>query len=145
MPRSANVPLRALPAKYDRLPTVAMIVPDLDDDMHDGTIEAGDDWLKSHLGRLVRWASTHDTLVVLTWDEGFDAGNSIPTIFYGPMVRPGSYPERIDHYNVLRTLEDMYGLGRTGRAAAARPIADCWQPVATAERASLARVGRLRP
>ncbi|MBD5656334.1 MAG: acid phosphatase, partial [Candidatus Eremiobacteraeota bacterium] len=127
VPKSASRPFDALPASYNSLPTVAMLIPDVDDDMHDGTIAAGDDWLASHLKRLTEWADAHDTLVVLTWDEGFDRDNTIPTIFYGPMIKPGRYEERIDHYNVLRTLEDAYGLARTGKAADVPAIADCWK------------------
>jgi phosphatidylinositol-3-phosphatase len=112
---------------FDTLATVTFVIPDLDDDMHDGTIEAGDAWARAHLGPLAVWAQQHDTLVIVTWDEGFDAGNSIPTIFAGPMVRTGTYSERIDHYRVLRTLEDMYGLAPTGRAESAAPIVDCWR------------------
>jgi acid phosphatase len=127
VPPSENLPLTAIPASYDDLPTVAMLIPDVDDDMHDGTIEEGDDWLRTHVAGLLKWADAHDTLVILTWDEGFDATNSIPTIFYGPMVKPGRYAERIDHYNTLRTLEDLYGLALTGRAASAQAITDCWR------------------
>jgi acid phosphatase len=127
VPASDSRPMSELPASYDRLPTLTMLIPDVDDDMHDGSVEAGDDWLRTHLGALLAWADTHDTLVVLTWDEGYDATNSIPTIFYGPMVKPGKYAERIDHYNVLRTLEDAYGLAHTGRSGAAAPIVDCWR------------------
>jgi acid phosphatase len=126
VPASDNKPLRALPA-FDALPTVAFLIPDVDDDMHDGTIAAGDEWLRKHLAPLMKWADAHDTLVVLTWDEGYDQRNTIPTIFYGPMVKPGRYAQPIDHYNVLRTLEDMYGLAHTGRAGAAVPIEGCWR------------------
>ncbi len=124
VPRSDAKAFAALPS-YDALPTVSFIIPDVDDDMHDGTIAAGDQWLRSHLTSLVKWADAHDSLVVLTWDEGYDRTNSIPTILYGPMVKPGRYPERIDHYNVLRTLEDAYHLRRTGMAADVAPLA-CW-------------------
>jgi len=127
IPKADSRPMTALPANYDALPTVAILIPNVDDDMHDGTIEEGDDWLRSHVAGLLAWADAHDTLVVLTWDEGFDDTNSIPTIFYGPMVKPGRYPEPITHYNTLRTLEDLYGLAHTGRAAAAAPIIDCWR------------------
>ena len=71
--------------------------------------------------------ATHDTLVVFTWDEGYDLPNSIPTMFVGPMIRAGRYSERIDHFNVLRTLEDLYGLAPTGKAANAAPITDVWR------------------
>jgi hypothetical protein len=43
------------------------------------------------------------------------------------MVRPGRYAQRVDHLNVLRTLEDMYGLAPTGAAARVAPISDCWR------------------
>lgn len=136
VPRHLGRPFTELPA-FDALPTLAFLIPDVDDDMHDGSIAAGDKWLGTHLTSLVRWANAHDALIVLTWDEGYDDANSIPTIFYGPMVRPGRYTERIDHYNVLRTLEDAYHLRRTGKAATATPIADCWQ---TTGRAAALRV-----
>lgn len=125
LPSSAGQPFSALPA-YSKLPTVSFIVPDVDDDMHDGSIADGDSWLKSHVQGLLGWAAAHDTLVILTWDEGYDRANTIPTILLGPMVKPGRYAAPIDHYNVLRTLEDMYGLTPTGAAARVSPLKDCW-------------------
>jgi phosphatidylinositol-3-phosphatase len=126
VPPSLNLRLSDLPP-YARLPTVAFVIPNLDDDMHDGTIEEGDDWLGRRLGPLIAWSQEHDTLVVLTWDEGYDDANDIPTLFLGPMVRPARYAERIDHFRVLRTLEDAYHLAPTGNAARVAPITDCWR------------------
>ena len=63
----------------------------------------------------------------MTWDEGFDRANTIPIVLVGPMVRPGRYGERIDHYNVLRTIEDMYALAPTGAAARVSSLANCWR------------------
>jgi acid phosphatase len=64
----------------------------------------------------------------VTWDEDDASGdNQIPTLFVGPMVKPGQYGEAITHYNVLRTVEDMYGLGHAGASARANPILDTWQ------------------
>ena len=63
----------------------------------------------------------------LTWDEDDNnAGNRIPTIFAGAGVRTGQYPEHIDHYSVLRTLQDMYGLPPLANSATASPIVDIW-------------------
>jgi acid phosphatase len=126
IPQTLHRPLDDL-TSFDDLPTVTFIVPDVDDDMHDGTVEAGDAWAKTHLAPLLQWAATHDTLVVFTWDEGFDARNSIPTMFVGPMVRAGTYSQRIDHYTVLRTLEALYDLPPSGNAAHAAPITDVWR------------------
>jgi acid phosphatase len=127
VPKSSNRPFADLPRSYDALPTVSFLIPDVDDDMHDGSIADGDSWLEKHVKPLLAWADAHDTLVIVTWDEGYDPENTIPTIFYGPMVKPGRYAERVDHYATLRTLEDMYGLALTGKASSAPPIADCWK------------------
>jgi hypothetical protein len=127
VPASDSKPMDDLPRSYDALPTVSFLIPDVDDDMHDGSIEAGDTWLATHVKPLLAWADKHDTLVVLTWDEGYDADNTIPTIFYGPMVKPGRYAERVDHLNTLRTLEAMYRLPITGKATLVSPIVDCWK------------------
>jgi acid phosphatase len=34
--------------------------------------------------------------------------------------------QNINHYNVLRTIEDMYGLAPLGKAASATPITSIW-------------------
>jgi acid phosphatase len=126
VPQRLHRPLAEL-TSYDALATVTFIVPNVDDDMHDGSVQSGDDWARRRLSPLLKWAAAHDALVIVTWDEGFDRRNSIPTMFVGPMVRAGRYAERIDHYRVLRTLEDLYGLAPTGKAAAVAPITDVWR------------------
>ncbi|HLN80294.1 MAG TPA: alkaline phosphatase family protein [Thermoanaerobaculia bacterium] len=128
VPASANLAFASIPADYADLPTVAFVVPNLCNDMHDCGVATGDGWLRDRIDPYLRWADTHNSLLVLTWDES-NSGNSIPTIFVGPMVQAGDSGERIDHYGVLRTLEEMYGLQPTGHAAEAAPIADVWQAV----------------
>lgn len=124
---SENLPLSALPADYGKLPTVSFIIPNLLNDMHSASIARGDAWLRTHVGPIVDWAMTHDTLVILTFDESDEPiGNGIPTVFAGPMVRPGRYDERITHYSVLRTIEDFYGLPAAGRSAGAAPVTGVW-------------------
>ena len=66
-------------------------------------------------------------MFVLTFDE--DDGsqqNQIPTIITGAGVVAGNYPETINHYNLLRTIEDAYGLTPVGASATANPITDIW-------------------
>ena len=41
------------------------------------------------------------------------------------IVHSGS-AQRTDHYGVLRTLEDMYGLAPIGSAAGAKPLTGIW-------------------
>lgn len=124
---SENLPLTALPADYSRLPTVSFIVPNMVDDMHSASIARGDTWLRTHVSPIIDWAMKHNTLVIVTWDESDDAiDNHIPTIFVGPMVKPGRYDAPITHYRVLRTVEDMYGLPHAGHSATVPPITGVW-------------------
>jgi acid phosphatase len=115
------------PTNYATLPTVSLVVPDLAHDMHSGTVQAADSWLKNHLNGYVKWAQTNNSLLILTWDEDDKTqSNQIPTIFVGQMVNPGQYSELINHYNVLRTIEDMYGLPYAGNTGTVSPIMDIW-------------------
>ena len=124
-----NLPFSDFPSTdFAKLPTVSFVIPDLMDDMHDGTIQQGDYWLQTHLLSYVTWARNNNSLMILTFDEDDgSASNHILTLFIGPMVKPGKYSERINHYNVLRTIEDMYKLPHLGQAAAAKPITDVWK------------------
>lgn len=127
VPRTDAVPFSALPF-YDALPDVAFVVPNQLDDMHSASVQRGDDWLREHIGPLIAWAKTHDGLVILTWDESSaPVTNHIPTIFIGPMVKPGRYDEQVTHYRVLRTIEDLFNLRHAGNAAKASPIVDIWR------------------
>jgi hypothetical protein len=128
IPASSIQPFTAFPHDYAKLPTVAFVIPDLQDDMHSGSIAHGDAWLRRTLSPLVAWAALHNTLIIITWDESSaPLSNHIPTLFVGPMVRPGRYAEPITHYAVLRTIEDMYGLPHAAHAADVQPIVDCWR------------------
>lgn len=124
---SHDLPFAAFPTEYDRLPSVAFVAPDLGHDAHDGTLTAADDFLRAELGGYAVWAATHDSLLVVTFDEedGGAAGNRILTVLSGAHVRPGTYPERIDHVTVLHTIESAFGLAPLGAPAA--PITDAWQ------------------
>jgi len=154
--RFADFP--ANPGKFETLPTVAIVVPGLKHDMHDGkpekSIPRGDAWLKKNIDGYYQWAKTHNSLLIVTWDESADKTkdpqtgadsdvlgltdpfvkptdqrtrnmqNRIPTIIAGAHVKQGEYSEGkgVTHVNILRTLEAMYGLARSGaqqpRAAA---------------------------
>lgn len=128
LPSTVNQPFTAFPTNYANLPTVSFVIPDLLDDMHDGTVQQGDTWLQNNLSAYVNWAKTNNSLLIITWDEDDGSeGNQIPTIFVGPMVKPGKYSEQITHYNVLRTIEALYGVPYLGGAAKVKTITDIWQ------------------
>ena len=127
IPTTTNLPYSYFPTDYTTLPTVSFVIPNLNDDMHDGTIQQGDSWLQQHLNAYAQWAMTHNSLLIITFDEDDGSqGNRIATIFVGQMVVPGQYSELIYHFNVLRTLEDMFDLPYAGVSGSYQPITDVW-------------------
>jgi len=63
------------------------VVPNQDNDMHDGTIAQGDAWLLANLAAYYAYASdpANNSLLILTFDEDGDntPSNQITTIFAG--------------------------------------------------------------
>lgn len=127
LPASVNQPFTSFPGNYAHLPTLAFVIPSLAHDMHNGTVGQGDQWLQHNLSRYAHWAATHDSLLVLTWDEDdHSEHNQIPTIITGVHVQPGRYPEKITHYRLLRTLQSCEHLAPIGDSATTKPITDIW-------------------
>jgi hypothetical protein len=128
LPATTNLRFTHFPttaAGFAALPTVSLVDPNLQDDMHDGTIQQGDTWLKNNMNAYLQWAKANNSLLVVTWDEDDSSqSNQVPTLFAGAHIAAGSYSERITHYTVLRTVEDAYGLGHLGNSASVNPITD---------------------
>lgn len=131
-PGNLHLPFTDFPSDYNNLPDVSYVIPDQRNDMHNGSdpgrIKRGDKWFRKNLDGYIQWARTNNSMLIFTFDEDdFSSDNRITTFFFGPMVFKGAYSNHIDHYNVLRTLEDMYGLTHSGNAATATPIDYCWK------------------
>lgn len=157
LPSTVNQPfttfqdIQTSPGGFANLPTVSYVVPDQTYDMHDGTIQQADDWLKTNIiDAYLPWAMTHNSLLIVTWDEdGTNTPtNQIPTIFAGAHVKTGAYTETnlnvnnpyvgsptdpgietptgtaMNHWNVLSTIEDIYGVGHVGRSVNRPPVSD---------------------
>jgi phosphatidylinositol-3-phosphatase len=128
VPAASNLTYGSFPADYSTLPTVSFVSPNLCNDMHDCSIGTGDGWLSSHLDSYAQWAKTHNSLLIVTFDEDNSLSlNQIFTFFVGAKVTPGAYSEKINHYNVLRTIEAAYGLPGINSAASLSPITDVFQ------------------
>jgi acid phosphatase len=105
-----------------------VVIPNLCNDMHDCPVATGDNWARQHLAGYLDWARTHNSLLIVTFDENDGGGsNRILTFFAGATVHSGQYGERVDHYRLLRTIEWMYGLPGIGQAGQAGPITDVWR------------------
>ena len=131
VPDTVNRPLADFPAgDFTALPTVSFVIPTLSDDMHDGSVAQGDQWLRTHVEAYARWAVSHNSLLIVTFDEGpvfpAPADTRIATIMVGAHVRTGTSDQRITHYSILRTLEDFYGLPPIGEDQSASTITGIW-------------------
>lgn len=122
-----NQPFSEFPQDFAKLPTVSMVVPDQSNDMHDGSVAQGDAWLAKNIGPYAQWAMTHNSLLIVTWDEDDNsAANHVATLFVGSMVKRVSSTQLINHYNVLRTIEEMLALPHLGNSAQVEPVSGVW-------------------
>lgn len=129
VPASSAKTFDQFPSDYATLPKVSFVIPNLCDDMHDCPVATGDAWLKDNLGAYARWARTHNSLLLVTFDEDNRMyRNTIPTVLYGQPVTPGRTSSTpYDHYDVLRTVEDLAGLTtHAGNAASATDVTGIW-------------------
>jgi hypothetical protein len=128
------VPLTALThdLRAGRLPDFVWISPNLCDDGHDCSMSTADRFLAQLVPALGKELGPRGFLA-LTWDEGstdqgccqLAHGGQVVTILAGPQVRRGAGGSGdFDHYSLLRTIEDAFGLGHLGQAAC-----PCTQPL----------------
>jgi phosphatidylinositol-3-phosphatase len=114
-----------------RLPDFALVVPDLCHDMHDCSVSTGDDWLRAEIVPLLRSPALAGGVVFVVFDEGTTGeggGGRVEALALGPTVRRGSvFAGSTNHYGLLRTIEDAWGLPRLGLSARARPIEGIWK------------------
>lgn len=166
LPSSVNVSFSQFPttaAGYADLPAFSFVVPNEQDDMHDGSITEGDTWLANNMEAYRQWAQTHDSLLIFTFDESdmgelaADPNNQIITTISGQGIVDGKYDEAaiarfhlsnaaapdtaINHYNLLKTIEDIEGTANDASNVAAfnsqtdvEPITDIFaRPAAVPE------------
>ena len=97
------------------LPRYAFITPNLDDDMHDGTIAQGDAWLSREIPKIMATdAYQHGGAIFLFWDEGsgtLGPGDDPPFLVVSPNVKPGFVSTvAYDTSSYLKTVQQIFGL-----------------------------------
>jgi acid phosphatase len=120
------VPIEALDADLAGVtPNFVWITPGLCHDGHDCAIDVAGAWLDGLVSRIVSsdaWRS--NGMLFIVWDEG-DGGDSnlVPLIVLTKDATATRIETQYDHYSLLATIEDIFGLPRLGAAATARPLA----------------------
>jgi hypothetical protein len=112
-----DVPLGKTPDLSARF---TFITPNLCHDTHNCLVGSGDRYLSALIPKLVNSSQYRagKTAVFLTYDEDDGStSNRIPTIVISPHTGTGTRSAtRFTHYSLLRTTEDMLGLGHLGAA-----------------------------
>jgi acid phosphatase len=98
------------------------ITPNLINDMHDGSVQQGDAWLRANVAPVLTssWFTNFDSTVIITMDEGDAPGsnNLIPMVVISNHARGhGNVAVAGNHYGDLRTIEEAFGLGLLGGAS----------------------------
>lgn len=128
--RARIVPLQELTADVaaGQLPDLAFVVPDLCNSMHDCPVRTGDLWLRRVVGPLLK---LRRTAIFITFDEGLSSargGGHVPTLVVGTAVRRKSTFRAVtNHYGLLRTVEQAWGLPLLGQSRRARSITGIWR------------------
>ena len=130
--RNRVVPFTQLSSdlRRHRLPDLSLVVPNLCDDMHDCSVATGDAWLKTHVVPLLHSRALRGGVVFVVFDEGTSStggGGHVYALALGPTVRGGSrFTRATNHYGLLRTIEDAWGLPRLGFSRTGTPIGGIW-------------------
>jgi len=110
-----------------QVPNFVWITPNMCSDTHDCPVSTGDTWLANVVPRIIGSAAFRNGGVLfITWDEGSsdasccgDAwGGHVATLVISPKSIAGARSSIAEnHYSLLRTIEDGFGLGHLGAAA----------------------------
>jgi hypothetical protein len=94
------------------IPDYVFITPDLNHDMHDGTVAEGDTWLATEIPKLVATdVFAQGGVLFLLWDEGANDGDYPPFIAVSPNAKHGySSPKAYDTSAYLKTVQAILGL-----------------------------------
>ena len=96
------------------IPKYVFITPNLDNDMHDGSIALGDTWLSNQVPKLLATdAYKNGGVIFLLWDEGggSPASDDPPFLAISPNVAPGMHSQvDYDTSSYLKTVQDILGI-----------------------------------
>jgi hypothetical protein len=122
------------------------VVPNICEDGHDNCKPQGnevkqfDDFVAREVPLIeASPAFGSDGVIIVTFDEGnsnlgpgtgqFAGGGNVVFAVLSPLAKPAVYGGTFNHYSLLRTLEDGFGITNyLGGAATASPINTIWQP-----------------
>ncbi len=124
----------ATDAANGTLPEFSFIVPDVNDDAHNGTPQQADSWLQSKivnpLSNNSAFAPGGDGVLIVDFDEAADSdtehgGGHVAVVLWGPNVKAGFTQTSntvYQHQSMLRTVMELLQLSNPPGAAASAPL-----------------------
>ncbi len=111
------------------LPDYAFITPNLDNDMHDGSMQQGDAWLAREVPKILGTeAFNNGGVLFLLWDEGggFPTSDDPPFIAISPNAKRGFVSQTpYDTSSYVKTVQSLLGIDHlpcSGVAATSVPV-----------------------
>jgi phosphatidylinositol-3-phosphatase len=109
----------------------SLIVPNECNDMHSCSVSVGDAFLQAFVPRITGSPAFKNSVLFITTDEGTSSkggGGRVATLVVSPLVSAGfTSAAPYNHYALLRTIEDTWGLGCLGQACSAPNMGEFFQ------------------
>ncbi len=122
------VPFSQFASDLSSLPNYAFVVPNVNDDAHDGSLAAADAWLKTNIDPLINSPSFQQSgLLLIVFDEGFlfdiqNGGGHVAAVLVGGRVKSGYRSTTFyQHESALRLSLEALGVSSLPGAAAGAP------------------------
>lgn len=110
----------AVDARRGALPNVGLVVPDTCRDAHDCGLGVADAWFARVMRSVVAgpdWRAGRLAVVLTADEDDHNEDNKVLTVVAHPSQDHHVVDQRLDHYSLLRLLEDVAGAPHRGRAA----------------------------
>lgn len=126
-----DVPLGEMEAVIRRgdLPTVGMVIPNLDHDAHDASLGRADAWFKRRMKSVLAgpdWRSGRLAVVLTADEDDRRAGNRVLTVVIHRSQRGAVVSTPLTHYSLTRLYEDVAGVRHLYEAADATSMSDAF-------------------
>jgi len=123
----------------NQLPDFSFVVPNVNNDAHDGSLQTADQWLQSNVGPVLNNpAFQQDGILIVVFDESFSTdtasgGGHVAAVIAGPHVKRGFKTSTFyQHQNLLKTVMTALGTGSyPGAAAGAGAMTDVFGTTTT--------------
>jgi hypothetical protein len=130
---------------FELLPTLAFVIPNQCNDAHGVELECpygryqpntalADTWLRTNVAAYAQWAVTHDSLLIVTTDEGNSSIgrdpqtgqrlSRVPTFIVGASIAAGSrFAGKVTHYGLCAFIAGAVGARPPGHCGAQDSLA----------------------